>query len=90
MSNTMQTRDEIFAQLKTLLIKLFEIKPELVVPEAHLYQDLDIDSIDAIDLMMHLKELTGKKIQPEAFKHVRTVQDVVDAVAGLVLEEAAK
>jgi acyl carrier protein len=86
----MQTREEIFEQLKGLLGELFEIKPERVVPEAHLYKDLDIDSIDAIDLMMHLKELTGKKIQPETFKHVRTVQDVVDAVAVLMTEEAAK
>ncbi len=86
----MQTREQIFAQLKDLLVKLFEIKPEQVVPEAHLFKDLDIDSIDAIDLMMHLKELTGKKIQPEAFKHVRTVQDVVDAVAKLMAVETAK
>lgn len=85
----MQTRDEIFAELKNLLVKLFEIDPNQVVPQAHLYKDLDIDSIDAIDLMMHLKELTGKKIQPEAFKHVRTVQDVVDAVANLLTEPAA-
>lgn len=86
----MQTPDQIFAQLKDLLVELFEIKPEQVVPQAHLFNDLDIDSIDAIDLMMHLKELTGKKIQPEAFKHVRTVQDIVDAVAKLMNEEAAK
>lgn len=84
----MQTRDEIFTELKSLLVKLFEIRPDQVVPEAHLYKDLDIDSIDAVDLMMHLKELTGKKIQPEQFKHVRTVQDVVDAVANLLGERA--
>lgn len=86
----MQTPDEIFAQLKTLLVELFEIKPEAIVPSAHLFTDLDIDSIDAIDLMMHLKEITGKKIQPEAFKHVRTVQDVVDAVANLMTETTVK
>jgi acyl carrier protein len=84
----MQTRDEIFTELKSLLVKLFEVSPDQVVPEAHLYKDLDIDSIDAVDLMMHLKELTGKKIQPEQFKHVRTVQDVVDAVANLLGERA--
>ena len=84
----MQTRDEIFAQLKAMLVELFEVKPERIVPEAHLFKDLDIDSIDAIDLMMRLKDVTGKKIQPEAFKHVRTVQDVVDAVAKLLAENA--
>jgi len=85
----MQTRDQIFAQLKSLLVELFEIPAEKIVPEAHLFKDLDIDSIDAIDLMMHLKELTGKKIQPEAFKHVRTVQDVVEAVALLTAAKTA-
>ena len=85
----MQTRDQILSELKRLLTELFEIPPEKIVPEAHLYKDLDIDSIDAIDLMMHLKELTGKKLQPEAFKHVRTVQDVVDAVANLMGAEVA-
>lgn len=88
MPPAMQTRDEIFAQLKAMLVELFEVKPERIVPEAHLFKDLDIDSIDAIDLMMRLKDVTGKKIQPEAFKHVRTVQDVVDAVAKLLAENA--
>jgi acyl carrier protein len=85
----MYTQDQILAELKRLLSELFEIPPDKVVPQAHLYTDLDIDSIDAIDLMMSLKEFTGKKLQPEQFKHVRTVQDVVDAVANLLTEKAA-
>jgi acyl carrier protein len=85
----MQTREQILSELRRLLTELFEIPPEKIVPEAHLYKDLDIDSIDAIDLMMHLKELTGKKLQPEQFKHVRTVQDVIDAVANLIGAEVA-
>ena len=49
-------------------------------PESRLYEDLDIDSIDAVDLVVRLKEMTGKKIEPEQFKSVRSVQDVVQAV----------
>lgn len=48
------------------------------------YQDLDLDSIDAVDLVVKLREITGKKIEPDAFKQVRTVQDVVNEVEKLV------
>jgi len=78
------TRDEIFARLRDALVELFELDPNSIVPQASLMTDLDLDSIDAIDLMLKLKEITGKKIQPDAFRHVRTVQDIVDAVYALV------
>jgi acyl carrier protein len=84
----MQTKEAIFNRLQELLVELFETKPGLINPDARLYDDLDIDSIDAVDLMVKLKEITGKKIQPSDFKEVRTVQDVVDAVYRQ-LDEAA-
>lgn len=78
------TRDEIFEHLKSVLVELFELDPAKIEPGASLRDDLDIDSIDAVDLVLKLKELTGKKIQPEAFKNVRTVGDVVDALERLM------
>lgn len=77
-------RDEIFAQVKTTLITLFELDEADVTPQARLYQDLELDSIDAIDLVVHLQKLTGKKIKPEEFKAVRSVADVVEAVERLM------
>lgn len=77
------TPNEILVHLKSILAENFEIAPEQVSPEAHLYQDLDLDSIDAVDLVIKLQELTGKRIKPEEFKSVRTVQDVMDAVQAL-------
>ena len=56
------TRDDIFAQIKAALVELFEVDEEAITPEARLYQDLELDSIDAIDLVVHLQKLTGKKI----------------------------
>jgi acyl carrier protein len=76
----MQTREEIFNVLREALVELFEIPAEQVVPAAHLYTDLEIDSIDAIDLLDHIKRETGYKLAAENFRTVRTVQDVVDAV----------
>ncbi|MEW6168184.1 MAG: acyl carrier protein [Pseudomonadota bacterium] len=77
------TKDEIFERVKTLLVELFEVDPAKVAPEAQLYDDLEVDSIDAIDLILQLKDYTGKKVRPEDFKHVRTVGDVVEAVQSL-------
>ena len=73
---------EIYAWLVKTLAENFDIEPERIRPESRLYDDLDIDSIDAVDLMVKLKQQTGKRLRPEAFKAVRTVQDVVTAVRG--------
>ncbi len=80
------TRDEIFNEIRCALVELFEIASEDVTMDAKLYQQLELDSIDAIDLVVHLQKLTGKKIKPEEFKSVRTVADVVDAVERLLAE----
>jgi acyl carrier protein len=80
----MQTREDIFDTLRSALVELFELEPERVNLQANLYQDLEIDSIDAVDLIDHIKRKTGKKIAAEDFKAVRTVSDVVEAVYRLV------
>jgi acyl carrier protein len=89
MTVTIKSREEILAYLRDVLVELFELKPEQVVPEATLYEDLDIDSIDAVDLILRLKDLTGRKIQPQTFKNVRTVGDVVDAIENLIASPAS-
>ena len=83
------TKDDIFAKIVEILQQTFDIDPARIKPEARLGEDLDIDSIDAVDLIVQLKPLVGKRRQPEAFKSVRTVQDVVDALYGLVHEAPA-
>ncbi|MHA6492237.1 acyl carrier protein [Pseudomonas borbori] len=80
----MQTREEVFATLRAALVELFELDAERVTLDANLYQDLEIDSIDAVDLIDHIKRQTGKKLAAEEFKAVRTVNDVVEAVLNVV------
>ncbi|KNX76003.1 acyl carrier protein [Pseudomonas sp. BW16M2] len=80
----MQTREDIFNILRDALVELFELESERVTLDANLYQDLEIDSIDAVDLIDHIKRQTGKKIAADDFKSVRTVGDVVEAVHRLV------
>lgn len=76
--------EQILDRLKTILEESFEITAERVVPEANLFKELDLDSIDAVDLAIQLQQMTGKRIKPEDFKTVRTVGDVVNTVKQLM------
>lgn len=83
------TKQELFNHLAAILHETFDIDAALIKPESRLNEDLDIDSIDAVDLIVKLKPILGKRLEPDAFKSVRTLQDVVDAVHSL-LSDAPK
>ena len=76
------SKDEIFTKLKDILVSEFEIEEDSITPDATLFDDLDLDSIDSIDLIQKMKEFmpAGTKFDPAIFKTVKTVQDVVDAI----------
>ncbi|USD38999.1 MULTISPECIES: acyl carrier protein [Ferrimonas] len=80
----MSRREELFAELSAILVEEFEIEAADITAEASLYEDLDLDSIDAVDLVIKLQQTTGVKIQPEEFKAVRSVNDVLDALEKLI------
>lgn len=77
-------REQIFQRIATILHETFDIDPERITPQASLGGDLDIDSIDAVDLIVQLKPLLGGNLRPEAFKAVRSVQDVVDTTYAML------
>jgi acyl carrier protein len=79
-------KEEIHAWIVDTLHEMFEIDKANITPQSNLYTDLDIDSIDAVDLAVKLKEKTGKRMQPDVFKTVRTVEDVVNAVSDLMAQ----
>ena len=80
----MLSSEQILELLRSSFAELFEIDPARVVPAARLGEDLEIDSIDAVDLIVQLKPIIGRRLEPEAFKSVRTVRDVVDALHGMM------
>ncbi|MEE8059051.1 MAG: acyl carrier protein [Pseudomonadales bacterium] len=84
----MKTKESIFQHLKEIIVELSDVDAEVITAESRLYEDLDIDSIDAVDMIVKLKKLTNKRIEPATFKKVRTVQDVVDAVYALMATNA--
>ena len=81
-------KSQIFQRVATILHDSFGIDAARIVPEAKLGEDLDIDSIDAVDLIVQLKPLLGGNLRPEAFKAVRSVQDVVDVVHAMMHQDA--
>ena len=76
------SKDEIFNKLKDILVSEFEIEEGAVTPWATLFDDLELDSIDSIDLIQKMKEFmpADTKIDPAIFKTVKNIQDVVDAL----------
>lgn len=81
------TRDEIFKAVAQVLNKTFEIPLEDISQESNLLDDFDLDSIDAVDLIIKLQKYTTKNIDPEEFKQIRTVNDIVDAIEAIVIDE---
>ena len=80
------TREAIFEKMRDILVDEFEIEKDSITPEARLYQDLELDSIDAVDLLVKVKGFVSGKIDPELFKKAVTVQDVIEILYPLVQE----
>jgi len=85
---SMPVRDDIFKDVSRELQSLFDLSEQDITLKARLYEDLDLDSIDAVDLVVRLQEITKTRIKPDQFESVRTVDDIVSAVEELVGEMA--
>jgi acyl carrier protein len=82
----MLSREDIARRLRSYLEEIFEVPAEKIELTARLSEDLDLDSIDAVDLVVKLQELTGRKLKVDEFKSVRTVGDVIDRVHAVLAE----
>ena len=78
------SKEQIFNKLAEILEDEFEIEKDAIVEEANLFTDLDLDSIDAVDLAVRLQQFTEKRLSPEEFKQIKTVSDVVNAVYSIL------
>lgn len=80
----MHSHDEILDRIRSTLVQLFQLEPADVTPAARLYEDLEIDSIDVVDLMDEVQRYTGNKVTPEDFRSVRTVGDLITVMQRLL------
>ena len=80
----MVTEAEIEQKIKDFLVAVFGCASVRLTPDVHLFTDLDLASIDAVDLVVRLQQETGKKVDPKSFRQIRTLRDVTTAVVQLV------
>ncbi len=74
------TRAELEQKTFEMMAEMFELKVEQLKPETKLFEDLKLDSIDAVDLVVKVQEITGRRVDQADLRRVRTVKDVVDMV----------
>lgn len=74
------TEEQIFLKLRTVLVDSFRLDPAQITLASHLFKDLDLDSIDAVELAIQLQDFTGRRVKAQEFKDVRTVGDVVTTI----------
>lgn len=83
----MYTREQILETITDILVKDFECSKDRITPEAKLFEDLDLDSIDAVDLVVRLQSFVKQRVNPQEFSQIRTVSDVVTAIENIVNKE---
>lgn len=71
------TREEIYTAIVEILADSFELDAAAITPESTLYEELDLDSIDAVDIFVQMRDITGRRPDPEKAKEIRTVDELV-------------
>lgn len=71
------TREEIYTAIVEILADSFELDAASITPESTLYEELDLDSIDAVDIFVQMRDITGRRPDPEKAKEIRTVDELV-------------
>ncbi len=77
------TKEEVYTKLKEVLVNEFDIDEADITPEANIVTDLDLDSIDAVEMIVKMKPYLNGKIEPDVFKSVKNVDDVVNVLIPL-------
>ncbi|EIK46011.1 putative acyl carrier protein [Cellvibrio sp. BR] len=84
------TRDSLLTRIADILQEQFDVEPGSITLDSRLREDLDIDSIDAVNLMIELKSITAKQITLENFHQVKTIGDLIDAILAFLSQENAQ
>lgn len=74
------SKEQILSRVVGVLEESFDLDRDAILPTSKLFEELELDSIDAIDLMVGLEEETGIKLSEKELQQIRCVQDVVDAI----------
>jgi len=74
------TRENIVKTINGLLIEEFEIDEKLITPEAHLKNDLGLESLDFVDIAVIVQKEFGLTLKGEEITSIRTLQNLYDYI----------
>jgi len=77
-------RSEVIEKVNKVLVDGFELSIQKLKPEAHLYHDLGIDSLDAVDMIVFLEEQSGIQVKGEWFRNVRHLDDIYNVMESVL------
>ena len=72
--------EEIFIELKKVLMDEFEVDEEKITPNASFYEDLELDSLDAIDLIVTMNNVYNIDVDNKSMEEILTIQQLIDTV----------
>jgi len=81
------TLEEVYSKVKAILVDEFEVEADEISMQSNLFKDLELDSLDAIDLMVTLDKELEVEIKTEEMKDVQTIKDVCNFVLGALNNE---
>ncbi len=90
MTSAHMTQKQIFLVMTELLQQLFGISPEKIVAEAELVKDLDLDSIDFIDLLSVTSEKYDLNLSPHDFPDIVNLQDFIERFEIILTKQTRK
>jgi len=79
--------DRIIKIVNQVLEEEFEIDAELLKPESLLYEDIGLDSLDAVDLIVMIDKQLGVRIDEEQARSIRALEDVYKTIDELLNEK---
>lgn len=74
-------REEVVEQIRQIMIEGFEVEPELLTPDAKLFDDLELDSLDAVDMVVSIEKRFGCRIPETEARAMTVLGDIYDYVA---------
>jgi len=85
------TEQEIIEKTNKVFEESFEIEKKRLVPEAHIFTDLGLDSLDIVDLIVALQNAFGVQIRAEEkVREIRTLQDIYRFISAIKNEKSKK
>ena len=84
------TEREIIGAINGVFEEYFEVERERLLPEAHIFEDLELDSLDIVDLVVAMQDKFKVRIRDdERIRSIRTLGDVYQFVFTLKGEGVA-